>query len=414
MSFFSRIWNKIRGSKAILYPTFKVAEKRVVNGTKSVPIMPRKSYFEISLTEQFLRDKREYWKEYIPLTVFLTDFIYDDKRSSFPFVVGPDLLKNIEQLEGNESIRYKNTRIVGPTPYRGDNIAIFSGLFRIRTVDWAAQTIGLLENVAKAFDATKLTSYINIADPLLNSIENFFGMGKDTQLRIGQRREFKDPEIHSTADTFSSGYWIMLRKDQKDVDKTKFWVKDNELYYGTNKGNIKPYRENDFILFEINASDKRNDYETFDFHDHWESAREALINGELSQAEKQFRMFTVGLYSCKDIIEDQKQQLLVFYAGMFEKLRTRFTDKSSVKDILAKLKETKDTIEAKGVKIEVSDKAIEISANIAEKMEKQFQENNFYIDQHLIEEALNSPLLNTPEILNEDNFNISNTSIDLI
>lgn len=414
MSFFSRIWNKIRGSKAILYPTFKVSEKRVINGTKSVSIKPRKNYFEISLTEQFLRDKREYWKEYIPLTVFLTDFIYDDKRSSFPFIVGPDLLKNIEQLEGNESIRYKNTRIVGPTPYRGDNVAIFSGLFRIKSKNWAAQTISLLENVAKAFDATKLTSYINIADPLLNSIENFFGMGDDTQLRIGQRREFKDPEIHNTTDTFSSGYWIMLRKDQKDVDKNKFWVKDNELYYGTNKGNIKPYRENDFILFEINASDKRNDYETFDFHDHWESAREALINGELSQAEKQFRMFTVGLYNCKDIIEDQKQQLLVFYAGMFEKLRTRFTGKSSVKDILAKLKETKDTIEAKGVKIEVSNKAIAISANIAEKMEKQFQENNFYIDQHLIEEALNSPLLNSPEILNEDNFNITNTSIDLI
>ena len=82
-------------------------------------------------------------------------------------------------------------------------------------------TIGLLETVAKSFDATKLSSYVNISEPLLSGIESFFGMGDDMQFRIGQRDEFRDSEIHST-NVFRSGYWVMIRENQDKVVKEDF------------------------------------------------------------------------------------------------------------------------------------------------------------------------------------------------
>ncbi len=405
MSLIKNIWNKVKGSESVLYPTFQIKASNVIGGIESRPVKARKNYFEISLTEQFLKNGREYWNQYIPLTVFLTEFIYANKRSAFPFVIGPELLKSIEQLDGTESVRYKNTRVVGPTPYRGDNIVIFSGLFRVKTKNWAAQTISLLETVAKAFDTTKLSSYLNIADPLLNGIEGFFGMGKDMQFRIGQRNEFKDSEIHSS-NVFVSGYWLMVREDQKNVDKNKFWVKDNELYYGTTKSNIKPYRGNDFILYEINDSEKRNDYETFDFHLHWENARDAVITKNSKQAESEFQMLMVGLYQNQDIIESQKNQLLMMYSGMFEKIKETFLNKSSISEIASSLKSNRELLKSSGISIELSSKAVELTTKFANKTSSLFEKNNFVIDQDFIERSLDNSILNEPDVLDIDNFDL--------
>ena len=85
MNFIKRIWEKIRRSESVLFPTFQIDSSKYLDENKSVglPIKPRKNYFEISLTEQFLKNRREYWNEYIPLTLFLTEFIYANERNRF-------------------------------------------------------------------------------------------------------------------------------------------------------------------------------------------------------------------------------------------------------------------------------------------------------------------------------------------
>lgn len=398
MSVFNKIWEKIRKSKSVLYPTFQIDSSKYLDEQKKIggPIKPKQNYFEISLTEQFLKDRREYWNEYIPLTLFLTEFIYAKERKSFPFVVGPDLLKSIEQLEGDENIRYKNTRVVGPTPYNGDNLTLFSGLFRIKTKNWAAQTISLLETVAKSFDSTKLSSYVNIADPLLSSIEGFFGMGDDMQFRIGQRDEYRDSEIHNT-NVFRSGYWVMIREDQNNVIKENFWVKDSQLYFGKNKNSIIPYNKSDYLLFEISLSDKRNDYETFDFHEHWENARIAIIRENLQQANTEFKNLTIKLMSSNDIIESQKIQLGIMYTGMYEKIKSQFIKNQPITPLEKKFNVNNDLIR-KGDEIKLPKNALNITSDFIKSKGQEFEKSNFVIDQKFIEEALDNPILNKPEI----------------
>lgn len=413
MNHIKRIWKKIRNSQAVLYPTFQIDPSKYLDEDISVgmPIEHKKNYFEISLTEQFLRNKREYWNEYIPITLFLTEFIYANERRSFPFVVGPTLLKNIEQLEGDESIRYKNTRVVGPTPYSGDNIILFTGLFRVKTRNWAAQTIGLLESVAKSFDTTKLSSYVNIAEPLISGIEGFFGMGDDMQFRIGQRDEYRDSEIHMN-NVFRSGYWVMIRKNQDKVIEKNFWVKNGQLYYGRQKNNLKLYRESDYILFEIRGSNKRNDYETFDFHEHWENARIAVIKKNIQQAETEFESLKVKLWSSEDIIESQKNQLFFMYLGMYEEIKNKLMKKSSLADIAKNIKINEDILKSKGFDIQLPDNAAAITADLIKAKSTEFEKTGFVIDQKFIVEALDNPLLNRPEII--DNIGNMHLSIDLL
>jgi len=389
----ANIWNKVRRSESILYAAFQIPASNVLDENKSIgkPILPRESYFEISLTEQFLKHKREYWNEYIPLTLFLTEFIYANERHELPFVVGPDLLKSIQQLEGTENVRYKNTRVVGPIPYRGDNVVLFAGLMRFKTKNWATQTIKLLESVAKSFDSSNLSGYLNIAEPMMEGIEGFFGMGDDMQFRMGQRDEFRQTD-------FVSGYRVMMREHQDNVKKEHLWVKDSELYYGKDKNNLQPYRENDYLLYEISASDKRNDYETFDFHKHWEKAREAVIQKNRQQAETEYQNLQIKLLNSKDIIEKQKNQLMNLYVNMFKELKTHFLKTPDFDDLFerAKVDESESTQPSPAAPAShITADAIKVdSGELAER---------FVIDQSFIEKVLNSPELNKPEILKLNN-----------
>ncbi|MET6997778.1 hypothetical protein [Chitinophaga defluvii] len=324
MSKIADFWKRLISSPAVVPPSFQIPAARITGVTvDETPFIANTAYFEIRIAEQFLKDKREYWNEYNPLTVVLTEFIYDKKRNNFPFVVGPSLLNGIGQLDGDERIRYKNTRVVGPTPYIGDEVSLFLGLFRVKTKDWARQALSLLETVAKVFDSTKLTSYLNISGPLTDGIESFFDMGDQMQFRLGQRNSFADPATN-TSNNFAPGYYVIIRADQKKIDPGKFWVKEEQLHYGDDAASIKPYIDYDYLLYKIVKTTVRNDYTTFSFHTLFEEVQTNVWQDNLTKANEIFQSVILAIRRCADLTPPQIKQLTVFYATQFDEEQKTF------------------------------------------------------------------------------------------
>ncbi len=314
----SKLWSYISRSADILYPAFRIPPANVVDPQPARDgFIANEAYFEIRICEQFLRDRREYWNEYNPLTLVLSEFIYNGARQQFPFVVGPTLLKGLEQLDGDERVRYRNTRVVGPTPYCGDDVALFAGLFRVKMRDWARPALSLLESIAKAFDTSKLTSYLAISKPLMDGIESFLDMGDQMQFRLGQRQVFVDPEIES-GNVFLPGHFVMIRRDQADVEKEQFWVRDEQLYVGGATSELRPYVEQDYIMYQIALLDKRNDYTTFDFHRQWEEVQRQIWNGNEAMAVEAYRHLVALVRRSPDLIPSHMNQLAAFYRAKYQ------------------------------------------------------------------------------------------------
>ena len=312
-----RIWKRIQRSVAFAPAAFRVRPDRVVdNAESSSSFVSRASYFEIRISEQFLQNRREYWNNYNPLVVTLCDFIYDTERSTVPFVVGPELLSSIEQIDVGDRVRYLNTRVVGPIPYMGDDLAVFIGLFRTRTSPWAQHALGLIESVAAAFDPTKLSSgYLDIAGSILNGVEAMLGIGKDVDFRVGKRVAYTTPGT-ATGNPLQPGYFVMLHANENEVDSRRFWVQDNRLFVGTSADRLSPYLDHDFVLWQLRALDNRDDFVTFDFHREWRKVQDRIWRGEAS--EDSFRVVLHLLAINRDLIQSHRNRLMLEYRKLYQ------------------------------------------------------------------------------------------------
>ncbi len=115
-------------------------------------------YFEILLSQMYLRDSRELWYNYLPFALVAVDFLYKDRREAVPFLVGNRLLGAIEKAVEGQQVEYLNTKVAGPIPYAGDDVGLFVGLFRAPVSDLSKSLFDLLQGVVGAFDVAQISS----------------------------------------------------------------------------------------------------------------------------------------------------------------------------------------------------------------------------------------------------------------
>jgi hypothetical protein len=287
--------------------------------------LPGKTYFEIRLSQMYLQYDREWWRTFIPLGSILTEFIFAGRLRTVPFVVGPDLLEIAPHITKDSRVEYQNIRVAGPYPYAGDQLQLFAGLFRVETGNWAKRALSMLEALAKAFDTTKLTSYVNIAAPLTDSLQGILGM-QEVELRLGIERAYAQPTDQNTSgvlprETLQPTFEVLLRlpaKDVTEIARRNFWVRDGRLFHGANEGALREFRDADFLLLHIIPLATRDDYTTFDFHKNdWLKVEDHLANGREKEAWERFRLLAANLSQCEDLIWPHRAALLAQYRSWF-------------------------------------------------------------------------------------------------
>lgn len=294
-------------------------------------LQPQASYVEIRLKQMHLRDQREYWREFRPLTSAVTTLLHAGTVREIPFLVGPELLGKAVKLQDGDRVEYLNIRVAGPLPYEGDDLGLFIGLARMKVGDWAERSLSLLENFAKAFDASKLSSYLDIAGPLVSGLESFLGM-RDVELPLGLRRDYQQPRGRGglRPNTLQHRYEILLNiPDHRlnQAEREKFWVKEGRLFYGNQANSLQPYREADFLLYEIQPLSERADYTTFDFDKvYWRDTVKAIWEGNEQGARQKLRLLAANLVQCPDIVRPQRNILMKMYKQQFEAEMAQYND----------------------------------------------------------------------------------------
>ncbi len=271
--FWNSIWSADRVPPAtIVLPDNHVQGDELVGTT----IKPNEDYFQVIVNQLFLEKSRKWFTTIDPLVMALTNFGYDKKERSVPFLVGPGMLEGAlgaAKTKEPAGMVYRNTRVAGVHPYRGGPVSLAIVLCQVPVSDAAKRLLGVVDGLSTAIDiATSLAPYLKIGGAVLNGFNSLLGLDGVIGL-MGWQGGFGDGNT-----PFSTGYYVLI--DGKDIDPATLWVRKGELFRGPTEKDAKPVRDRDFVLFSIvkPSGGKRTDIDRLAFWPGWERVqREAGV-----------------------------------------------------------------------------------------------------------------------------------------
>lgn len=322
---FSEIWNKISKSKS--YRPARIAIKPENTKSSLLLVQPferHKHYFEVVVNEMYLTYERKWFKTYDPLVFVTSRFLYHGEMVEIPFLVGPQMLQNKMGSELNGMI-FENTLVAGLHPYRGGNLTINIVLGRMVINNYLKKVIKILENASGTYPgafATAIEPYTKVAKVILSGLEDLFDSA-DIEPLIGHSTPF----TASSNDDLRPGYFAMINRAEDEVDPKNFFVIDRKLHYGNTIENTKPFREEDYVLYSIVASTKRNDIESLPFYNQFTSLQQIISNMGISLGENEKNILNGKLFSLidmvrmsPDLVRDQVDQVILEFRTDIKKM----------------------------------------------------------------------------------------------
>lgn len=270
-----QIWERLSQGPPHIPFHAAIPLSRVNGGQASTsPFQADLQYFQIRINEMYLTFGRRWFSDFDPMVFIVTEFTYDKKTESVPFVVGPQLLQQYQQKAAVPSgMIFRNTRVAGIHPYRGGRVSVALVLCSVKRTDHAKDVLDLIETSAGALDfSTALSFYLRTARVVIDGVSRLAGMGQTNPI-IGMRNEF-DPQ---TGELFEPGYFALIDVPSGKVDEKKLWVKDGELLYGdsaTEARNFRSYLDADYVLYSILQSDCREDLSLLPFYPLFERVKQ--------------------------------------------------------------------------------------------------------------------------------------------
>jgi hypothetical protein len=272
----SRIWREVRAGHQPL-PTVATIPPDHCRPANTVGYsIPRdRMYFTIRISEMHLVENREWWTVYDPLVVVVTEFNYARKRVAIPTVIGPNL--NRRQAQSDQpryGVVLLDTRVAGPHPYRGGDVDVSVGFYRVQRANHAHALLKVVDGLSASLGGPgELQTIAKMGGALLEGVEGLLGLQETTYL-AGHRISMAS----SPFDPFAAGFSALIAPPTPK-DLTGLLVEDRRLYIEAD-GGARPYRNSDFVLLSITGSEMREDENLLPFYPLKVDALTALLDGE--------------------------------------------------------------------------------------------------------------------------------------
>jgi hypothetical protein len=260
------IWTRLQQSPAQTPSWVPIPQERVDEPDNLDPALKaNKQYFEIRLNEIYLTYQRQWFSQYDPMVLAVSEFSYAGQQMVVPFVVGPTMMEKLGS-EVPAGMVFADTCVAGPHPYRGGDVAVTVILYQTQRQDYVRKLLGLVENTATVLDlVVPLSAYIKIAGVVLDGVEALTGTDGTTNPLIGRRDAFKPVE---------TGYFVLTNAPVSSLNN--LWVRNKQLVQGPSLAEATPFRGAEYVLYSV-ATTQRDDVSMLPFHPTWQRVLEEAV-----------------------------------------------------------------------------------------------------------------------------------------
>jgi hypothetical protein len=242
-------------------------------GSAGVDILNGQHYFSVRIHELFLDYARFGWATFVPMVVTTVSFVYGGKRISVPSIVGPGLLETKGQ-QLPKGILLQDTTIAGPYPFRGGPVAISLVFYRLQHLNYAKQLLKVVESISSAIGpAADLGLLAKVGGTLIGGVDDLLGMGQTVPI-AGHRIELSPLKPGGFRTCFSA---LTDVANKVPIDRLK--VDCGRLKVLNSDGSFQKYQDANYILYSIEASERRDDETSLPFYPAYERALSDAARG---------------------------------------------------------------------------------------------------------------------------------------
>jgi hypothetical protein len=276
-------------------------------GSSGIDILKGEQYFNVTVNELFLDRSRFGLATYVPMVIATVSFLYGGKRISVPTIVGPGLLQSNGQTLP-QGILLQDTTVAGPYPYRGGPVAISLVFYRLRHRDYARELLRLVEGVSSAIGpAADLGLLAKVGGALIGGLNDLLGMG-ETEPIAGHRIELSPLKPGGFRTCFSA---LIDAQDRASMDRLH--VDNGRLRLLRSDGSSAKYEDANYILYSIEARDRRDDETSLAFYSLYERALSDAAQGGTERwksAKATFSELWQQMILSPDLTKSQAKELL--------------------------------------------------------------------------------------------------------
>jgi hypothetical protein len=283
--------------------------------TAGYHISTNQMYFTILIREMHLAQNQQWWAAFEPLVIVIAEFNHGQERVVVPNVIGPNLIqKQASSDRPNVGVVLVDTRVTGPHPYRGGDVSISVGFYKVRRSSDAHILLKVLDSFSAALRAPgDLWAIAKTGGALLEGIEGLLGF-EDTMYLAADHISM----VGSPFDSLKAGYSALIAAPTPD-DLTRLCVENSRLYVETDGGRC-PYRDSDFVLLNVTGTEARGDENLLPFYPLKVNAMTALRDGE--DGVKRGKAYLIAAYDqmrrSPDVTANQANRLFDAWLQEFE------------------------------------------------------------------------------------------------
>jgi hypothetical protein len=273
----SDLWDKIRSGHMELPTLAAIPHERCRPAPTSGYLIRREQmYFTIRINEMYLAENQQWWSVFDPLLVVVAEFNHGQERATVPIVIGPNLIrKQAPSDQPRHGVVLLDTRVTGPHPYRGGDVDVSLGFYRVQRANHADTLLKVIDSLSTSLGAPgEMQVIAKTGRALLEGVEGLLGL-KETTYLAGLRISMAT----SPFDPFTAGFSALLTPPVP-ANTQRLFVQDRRLLVDDKGDSRIPYRDSDFVLLSVTGSETRGDENLLPFYSLKADALDALRDGE--------------------------------------------------------------------------------------------------------------------------------------
>lgn len=295
-------WSAGRRKQANTWTYAEIPPERTPEGAGSLPrvtVASDAAYVEVILHSFRVCDVRKGLSQFWGTLHSFIDVAHASaQRAGFHVVATPGELRNVN-AENVDRVICMGKRLLGPVPYRGDDLEMELGLFSVKSTDLAAPYLHLLQHLSDQAGVSDLRLALPFAGPIREGIDLLTGADQDTILEIGLSKAFHP---------LKTGYYAVMRANAGVVDPSKFRVDGAHRLVDDSSG--MPIGHSPYLLFSIRAMPRRDLwFELPDIKSAYEVLKHA-VESDRGGANDAFTFFRITTLLSPDLLFDHAQTLV--------------------------------------------------------------------------------------------------------